>query len=379
MDDNQSLPTSEAQSNTSTMIDREARRAAAITKIEDIICSLVHDLVNGRRLSMPLKTRKQKPVGADTGSPRMLCFPGRTDTEAWRFAVVLRILSIVYEALVDNKIITKRAIFYQDPELFSKQGVVDRLVDDIAFMFGMQRFDLNVIAGAKGLVAGAFSIIHSNGSILDISAMLEGTLVSNLRDSDRLDISNIAWILVIEKEATFCSLASPLFYRDCGIGDGIIITGKGSPDISSRKFLRRLSEAHIVTSTPPPIFCLADFDPYGLQIVSTYKYGSKALAHENAELVVPTLRWLGLKSKDLPTDETSADESGLMPLTSRDRKMAMQMLGRRAFAEDVELEWRKELQAMLMLDMKAEIQLLDRREGGLVTWLKAAIGEGVGR
>ena len=85
MDDSQSLPAVEQQFNTSTTIDREARRAATIIKIEDIFCSLVHDLVNGRRLSMPLKTRHQKPANADAGSPRMLSFPGRTDAEAWRF------------------------------------------------------------------------------------------------------------------------------------------------------------------------------------------------------------------------------------------------------------------------------------------------------
>ena len=85
MDDSQSLPTVEEPSPAATNIDREARRAATTTKIEDIIGSLVHDLVEGRRLSMPLKTRRQKPVEADAGSPRVLCFPGRTDTEAWRF------------------------------------------------------------------------------------------------------------------------------------------------------------------------------------------------------------------------------------------------------------------------------------------------------
>ncbi|MCJ1421903.1 hypothetical protein MMC32_008270 [Xylographa parallela] len=282
-------------------------------------------------------------------------------------------------ALTLRCIVTIRAIFYQDPELFSKQSIVDRLIDDFAFMFEVRRSDLNVVAGAKGLVAGAFSVIHLNGSIVDMIGMLEGTLVPNLHDFDRLDISHVAWILVIEKEATFCSLASTMFYLDAGIGNGIIITGKGSPDILSRKFLRRLSESHNANSIPPPIFCLADFDPYGLQIVSTYKHGSKSLVHENAELVVTTLRWLGLKSKDLPTDEISADESGLMPLTGRDRKMAVQMLSRPAFSEEVEPEWRRELQAMLMLDMKAEIQLLDRREGGLVAWLKAAIQKELGK
>ncbi|MCJ1404914.1 hypothetical protein MMC11_008140 [Xylographa trunciseda] len=379
MNDSQNFPAAEEQSNTTTTFDREARRATTITKIEEIFCSLVHDLIDERRLSIPLKTRKQKLVEANGGNSRMLYFPGRTDQEAWRFAVVIRILSIIYEGLIENTIITKRAIFYQNPELFSKQSIVDRLVDDIAFMFEVQRSDLNVIAGAKGLVAGPFSVIHLDGSSLNMGTMQEGSLIPNLRDSDRLDISNIAWVLVIEKEATFCSLASTIFYRDIDIGNGIIITGKGYPDILTRKLLRRLSEYHSANSIPPPIFGLADFDPHGLQIILTYKYGSKALAHENAELVVPTLRWLGVKSKDLLQGEISTDQSGLMPLTSQDRKMAIRMLGRAAFSEEIEREWMKELQTMLMLDMKAEIQLLDRREGGLATWLKAAIKQGLGK
>ncbi|MCJ1394992.1 hypothetical protein MMC18_007873 [Xylographa bjoerkii] len=379
VNDSQSLSIFEEQPNATTTIDREARRTTAIAKVEDIFCSLVHDLKDEQRLSIPLKTRQQKPAEANAGSSRMLCFPGRTDEEARRFAVVIRILSIIHEALVENTVITKRAIFYQDPELFSKQSVVDRLIDDIAFMFEVQRCDLNVIAAAKGLVAGLFSIIHLDGSTINVNTMMEGILVPNLRDSDRLDISSITWVLVIEKEATFYSLVSARFYRDSSIGDGVLITGKGSPDIATRKFLRRLSASQSANSTPPPIFALVDFDPYGLEIVSTYKHGSKGLAHENAELVVPTLRWLGLKSKDIPLDETSADESGLMILTSRDRKMVVQMLARPTFSDEVEPEWRKELQSMLMLDMKAEIQLLDRREGGLATWLKVAIIEGLGK
>ena len=130
-------------------------------------------------------------------------------------------------------------------------------------------------------------------------------------------------------------------------------------------------------STPPPIFALADFDPHGLQIVSTYKHGSKALAHENAQLIVPTLRWLGLQSNDLPHNEPTADDSGLLTLTHRDRTKAIQMLGTPVFTEEGETEWRTELQIMLILDMKAEIQILDQREGGLETWLKAKIKDGL--
>ena len=52
-----------------------------------------------------------------------------------------------------------RDIYYRDPALFGSQDYVDRYVDQIAFTFGVPRNSLNVIAAAKGLVAGAFSSV----------------------------------------------------------------------------------------------------------------------------------------------------------------------------------------------------------------------------
>ena len=50
------------------------------------------------------------------------------------------------------------------------------------------------------------------------------------------------------------------------------------------------------------------------------------------------------------------------------------MLEKDIFAEDgPEVKWRRELQVMLMLNVKAEIQLLSRREGGLEGWLEESL------
>lgn len=116
-----------------------------------------------------------------------------------------------------------------------------------------------------------------------------------------------------------------------------------------------------------------DFDPYGIGILSTYKYGSIRLAHENTHLTVPSIRWLGVQSQDLPSKE-SDDESGLLRLTARDRRIAVKMLERPTFAEDgPEPMWRRELQVMLMLNTKAEIQHLSGSEGGLEQWLASKL------
>ncbi len=156
---------------------------------------------------------------------------------------------------------------------------------------------------------------------------------------------------------------------------------KGYPDLASRKFLRRVADdgPHI------PMFTLVDFDPDGIAIMSTYKYGSYRLAHEDVAhqdtpgLKLPQLQWLGVQSHHMSwtlvnggDTETAAlaDAQGLMRLTTRDRRKAQRMLEWDLCAEGgQEAMWRAELQRMLMLNVKAEMQILDERPGGLVSWL----------
>jgi len=51
------------------------------------------------------------------------------------------------------------------------------------------------------------------------------------------------------------------------------------------------------------------------------------------------------------------------------------MLGWAVMAEDgCEPEWRRQLQVMLMLDVKAELQLLEAAQGGIVRWVAERVG-----
>ncbi|KAL8772789.1 MAG: hypothetical protein Q9209_002134 [Squamulea sp. 1 TL-2023] len=149
---------------------------------------------------------------------------------------------------------------------------------------------------------------------------------------------------------------------------------KGYPDISTRGFLRLLS----ISSYPlPSIYAMVDFDPDGISIMSTYKHGSLTMSHENANLKCPTIRWLGVKSGDLDPKQmrnqpSDADEDmkGLLKLSKRDRNRAVKMLGHDVYEEDgAEVEWRRELQVMLMLNIKVEMEILSQREGGIESWV----------
>lgn len=106
--------------------------------------------------------------------------------------------------------------------------------------------------------------------------------------------------------------------------------------------------------------------------MSTYKHGSKAHAHENANFNVPSLNWLGLRASDMvPGTSLHEDDGGLLPMTARDRKKAVAMLKSNPVwaVEGPEPEWRAELQRLLVLNLKAEIEVLYDRDGGLEGWL----------
>ena len=148
---------------------------------------------------------------------------------------------------------------------------------------------------------------------------------------------------------------------------------------------------HLINSQHPdlPVYCLVDYDPDGFAIYRTYKYGSNSLSHEQ-HTTVPNLRWLGLKSKDIlcstqgmiETSNTGSlvnPDSQLsnptvdtrVPLTDRDRQRAVGLLGKITDTEESSHEimcHMREIQLMLMLNMKAEIQTVDQM-GDIAAWL----------
>jgi meiotic recombination protein SPO11 len=151
---------------------------------------------------------------------------------------------------------------------------------------------------------------------------------------------------------------------------------KGYPDLSTRSFLRLLSTSHAPTSQLTPIYALTDFDPDGIAIMSTYKHGSLRLSHENAHLIVPSIHWLGIQSSDVLDESDGQEGNGLLRLTRRDRKKAAKMLEWDVLREEgLEGGWRREVQVMLMLGFKAEMEILGAKDGGVEGWVEGKLLE----
>ncbi|KAK7541542.1 Spo11/DNA topoisomerase VI subunit A [Phyllosticta citricarpa] len=367
------LPSTRAES----AFDTDKRRV--IRKIEAIFESLVDVLLAKKGvLTMRLKNRPRNQT-SKSSSFQLIEYPAKSAHVAWKFAVVVRVLEHIYESLLSSSTISKREIYYRTPSLFLNQAVVDRYVDDIAFTFGVSRFALNVTAAAKGLVAGAFSINRGSKEHRHLFTYSEETIVPNLGQSDFIEVGAVQWVLIVEKEATFRSLVSSTFWNESK-NQGIIVTGKGYPDLATRKLVRALSQAMATVHGRTRILGLVDSDPDGIGILSTYKYGSDSLAHETAGLSTPSIEWLGVKMANVVLLEGENGfntpsrnvhgELGFIRLSLRDRRKATKMLENPIFKDDTAPDWKRELQVMLVLNVKAEIEILESGHGGLGCWLQ---------
>jgi meiotic recombination protein SPO11 len=124
-----------------------------------------------------------------------------------------------------------------------------------------------------------------------------------------------------------------------------------------------------------PVFGLADYDPDGVSILSVYRRGSASMPHENANLVVPHLRWVAMKSAHVVSSDAASEYSALMRLSDRDRRRANSQLGKCvARSEPQEREVLRELQVMLMLNVKAELQAVEGGSDGLCDLVAAELG-----
>ncbi|KAG8748127.1 endodeoxyribonuclease [Ceratobasidium sp. 414] len=225
------------------------------------------------------------------------------------------------------------------------------LVDDLAATWGLRRADLNIRAALKGIFfSSCLTLYLSHGEIIR-GLDHEGTLIPVGEDIIRIEVDEkCQWILVIEKEAVFQTLVRLSFAtKHEDIGPGIIITGKGYPDLATRQLVAALS---VQLPEHVPLLALVDGDPHGLEIFLTYQLGSKSMAHENDQLVAPRLEWIGVTMEDI--EELGIDSSKMIELSLKDRRKATSMLDNPDLPEELAFQ----LEQMLDTGLKAEIEVV---------------------
>jgi DNA topoisomerase VI subunit A len=263
------------------------------------------------------------------------------------FTQMLYVMSVLYESAERGKHLTKREIYYQDPELFNKdQKTSDNIIEDIAVSLGVTRPCLRVVASAKGVCIGDLTLREGNDTFNCNALGRGGWSISPFIDEVDIIDCGAEYILVVEKDAALIRLIEEDFHKK---NKCLLITGKGQPDIATRRLLRRLNK-----ELKLPVYILTDSDSYGMQICSSYKRGSISLSFESAYLAVPSAKLLGLLPSDL--DKFNVPKAARLKMTEWDIKRAQRMLEYPWIKNNK--KWKRELQLMIEREEKAELQAL---------------------
>lgn len=120
-----------------------------------------------------------------------------------RMACIMRVASILYEAILDRNVITLRDVYYRDKQLFERQRVVDKIVDDLVATAGLKRRDFYVCASAKGLIASSSLVIrYRTGDEIVLSAT-RANLIDPAEKIDVIEAPNgLDWVLIVEKDVS---------------------------------------------------------------------------------------------------------------------------------------------------------------------------------
>nr|XP_027080749.1 meiotic recombination protein SPO11-2 isoform X2 [Coffea arabica] len=126
----------------------------------------------------------------------------------------------------------------------------------------------------------------------------------------------------------------------------ILITAKGYPDIATRFFLHRMSRAF----PEMPILGLVDWNPAGLAILCTYKFGSIGMGLE-AYRYACNVKWLGMRMDDI---SQLVPEESLINLKPKDLQIAKSLLS----SDVLQDSYKEELATMVESGRRAEIEAL---------------------
>ena len=261
-----------------------------------------------------------------------------------KYARILAVLQLMQDLLMKDQFATKRELYYRCVKDFAKQSELDDVVNIISIMLQIPRKELRVLATSKGLVAGNLTFLTSGEIRIDCSKALEGELIPQDVPAISSVASDAKAIIIVEKDATFQTIIKEQFLQVMPV---ILVTGKGIPDLNTRQLLRRL---HLELCLP--VYCLVDADPYGVEILCVYKFGSLSMAWCSEPLAIPSIKWLGV----LPKDFVDLDMDQMIEFTARD-KSKWNALWNRPYGDQF-AGIKMELETMAHWEKKAEIQNL---------------------
>ncbi|EDW61133.2 meiotic recombination protein W68 [Drosophila virilis] len=258
-----------------------------------------------------------------------------------RFCLIVYLLAEIHNLHLSGGSCTIRGLYYRDTHVVRSQSYIVAAKLDVCRMLNTAPVNLGILSASKGLIAGDIKLLMSNGDILDCNVYCGAiTLPTDFENVERI-VTNAEMVLIVEKESVFESLLACNACNTIGLRF-ILLTGKGYPDCTTRRIVHRLSvECNL------PAYILVDADPFGIEIMLTYRHGSQAMSFSSKSLATPMLRWLGLHPSEIDSISKRA-----VALTKYDNKKILDILSR----SYISLGVRQELQTLQRIQFKAEIE-----------------------
>lgn len=163
----------------------------------------------------------------------------------------LKFLSTLHTLQLQRVYRNKRSLFYDSVTIFKTQARVDSLIRRYTRKFTCSMADLFIKPSLKGIFHGEIVFYYKNGTI---QAYQGKNIIPDMDDVDHVT-NTCKKVLVVEKDTVVTTMANEAL---------IIVCGKGYPCNNTIKLL-----LHFDAETE--IFCITDFDPYGIDIFCTYK------------------------------------------------------------------------------------------------------------
>ena len=166
----------------------------------------------------------------------------------------------------------------------------------------------------------------------------------------RLESLGARYILVVEKDAVFTYLCGQRIWDTLPC---IVVTGCGYPPLSVRAIVKQLA-----SQLSLPVLGLFDYNPHGLRILLTYKFGSTRMGLE-AHAYATDIKWLGVHHDDVLDNEGQAkiEQSALQHWSTSDERTYTGVVGQVELMESP--FYTREVKLMGERRVKAEIEALN--------------------
>ena len=245
----------------------------------------------------------------------------------------------------------KHTIADSHENTFDGQNESDPLIEDLEVALEALREELHVRAENAGTVIGPLTVLD-DGDTVDCAKLGKGGYsVPSIVEPEYVQIKKCTadFVLLVEKGTQWNRLAEDKFWKKYNC---VLLTGNGQPPRGVRRLARRLNDEKKL-----PVYVLVDNDPWGYYIYSVVKQGSINLAFESQRMAIPDAKFIGLSSRD--PERYGLPRNVGIKLNDKDIGRAKELLNYPWFQKK---EWQKEIQHMLQVGLKFELDALANKD-----------------